>query len=245
LENEFRIDVDELESLITPRTKLLIVNTPHNPTGAVLPRADLQRIAALAVKHDLAVLSDEIYGRILYNGAEHVSLASFPGMQERTIILDGFSKTYAMTGWRLGYGIFPTAELAAHVARLQTNCTSCTSSFTQIAGVQALRGPQHEAEVFVQEFQRRRDVIVAGLNSIPGITCVVPHGAFYVFPSIAGTGKDSRFLADHLLNNGGVACLSGTSFGEHGNGFLRFSYANSIENITTAVERIRTAIAGL
>lgn len=244
-EHEFRIDLDELESLITPRTKLLIVNTPHNPTGAMLTLEDITRISELAVKHDIAVLSDEIYSRIIYDGAKHYSLAAMPGMAERTIILDGFSKTYAMTGWRLGYGIFPTAELAAHVARLQTNCTSCTSSFTQIAGVQALRGPQNEVDAFVEEFKRRRDVMVAGLNTIPGFNCLLPHGAFYVFPNIAATGHDSRFLADYLLNEAGVACLSGTSFGAHGDGFLRFSYANSIENISAAIESIRTAVSKL
>ncbi len=244
-ELDFRIDVDELASLITPKTRLLIINTPHNPTGAVIPPADLRRIAELAVKHDLIVLSDEIYSRIMYDGAEHVSLASFPGMQERTVILDGFSKTYAMTGWRLGFGIFPNTEIAAHVARLQTNCTSCTSSFTQIAGVQALLGPQHEADAFTEEFRRRRDVIVAGLRTVPGVTCVEPRGAFYVFPNITGTGKDSRFLADYLLNEGGVACLSGTSFGAFGNGYLRFSFANSVENIERAIAQMREAVERL
>ncbi len=243
-ENEFRADVDELESLITPKTRMIIINTPQNPTGSVLTKEDIRRIADLAIKHDLIIFSDEIYSRIMYDGAQHVSIASLPGMKERTIILDGFSKTYAMTGWRLGFGIFPK-EIATLVARLQTNCTSCTSSFTQMAGIQALRGPQNEAEAFVQEFKRRRDAIVDGLNGIKGITCVRPHGAFYVFPNIEGTGKDSKFLADYLMNEAGVACLSGTAFGAHGNGFLRFSYANSIENIQQAVKQIKTAVEKL
>jgi aspartate/methionine/tyrosine aminotransferase len=243
-ENEFRADVDELESLITPKTRMIIINTPQNPTGSVLTKEDIRRIADLAIKHDLIIFSDEIYSRIMYDGAQHVSIASLPGMKERTIILDGFSKTYAMTGWRLGFGIFPK-EIATLVARLQTNCTSCTSSFTQMAGIQALRGPQNEAEAFVLEFKRRRDAIVDGLNGIKGITCVRPHGAFYVFPNIEGTGKDSKFLADYLMNEAGVACLSGTAFGAHGNGFLRFSYANSIENIQQAVKQIKTAVEKL
>ncbi len=245
MENEFRIDLDELARLISPKTKMMIINTPQNPTGAVLTYDDLRQISEFAVKHNLIVLSDEIYGRILYDGVKHVSLASFPGMAERTIILDGFSKTYAMTGWRLGYGIFPTAEMAAHVARLQTNVTSCTASFTQMAGVQALRGSQDEAAAFVVEFKKRRDAIVAGLNSVPGFKCLVPHGAFYAFPNIQGTGRDSKWLADYLLNEAGVASLSGTSFGSYGDGFLRFSYANSIENIELAMERIRKSVAAL
>ena len=224
---------------------MIIVNTPQNPTGAVLTHDDLAQIAEFAVKHNLIVLSDEIYGRILYDGVKHVSLATFPGMAERTIILDGFSKTYAMTGWRLGYGIFPTAEMAAHVARLQTNVTSCTASFTQMAGVQALRGPQDEADAFVVEFKKRRDAIVQGLNSVPGFKCLTPHGAFYAFPNITGTGRDSKWLADYLLNEAGVACLSGTSFGSYGDGFLRFSYANSIENIELAMARIQKSVAAL
>lgn len=245
MENEFRIDLYELERLISPKTKMLILNTPQNPTGAVLTHDDLEKIAEFAVRHNLIVLSDEIYGRILYDGTKHVSISKFPGMAERTIILDGFSKTYAMTGWRLGYGIFPNAEMAGYIARLQTNVTSCTASFTQMAGVQALRGPQDEADAFVLEFKRRRDEIVSGLNSVPGFTCLSPHGAFYAFPNIQGTGHDSKWLADYLLNEAGVACLSGTSFGSHGDGFLRFSYANSIENIHLAMDRVRAAVKAL
>ena len=240
-EKGFRFDVEDLEKLITPRTRMLIINTPQNPTGGILTSDDLRRIAELAVKHDFLVLSDEIYNRILYDGFQHTSISSFPGMAGRTIILDGFSKTYAMTGWRMGWGIFPEALVPA-VSQLQINCTSCTSSFSQIAGIEALNGPQVEVEKMVAEFKRRRDVIVDGLNAIPGFRCHKPLGAFYVFPNITGTGKKSQEMAEYLLNEAGVACLSGTAFGAFGEGYLRFSYANSIENITTALERIRKAV---
>ena len=242
-ENDFRLDVRELESLITPRTRLLIVNSPQNPTGGVLPHADLEAIARLAVKHDIPVLTDEVYKHFIYEGA-FSSILTFPSMPERTILLDGHSKTYAMTGWRLGYGIMPL-DLAKQVATLQTNAVSCTSTFTQRAGMAALTGPQDSVKIMVNEFKRRRDLIVKGLNSIKGIRCREPKGAFYVFPNITGTGKDSRFMADYLLNEGGVAVLAGTAFGEYGEGFLRLSYANSYANLEKALDRIATAIAKL
>ena len=242
-ENRFRLDVDEVAALITPKTRLIIINSPQNPTGGVLERSDLQRLAELAVQHDLVVLSDEIYSEILYEG-EHVSIAEFPGLAERTIILDGFSKTYAMTGWRLGYGIMPT-ELVPSISRLVTNSVSCTATFVQRAGVAALDGPQDDVLSMVAEFRRRRDVIVEGLNAIPGIRCALPAGAFYVFPYVGGVGMDCRAFADYLLNDAGVATLSGTSFGAHGEGYLRLSYANSIENIQKALDRIDSAVRRL
>ncbi|MBM2846155.1 MAG: aminotransferase [Bacteroidetes bacterium] len=243
-EKEFRFGIEDLRKLVTSRTRMLILNTPQNPTGGILTREDLKKIAELAVERDLIVLSDEIYSRILYDGFQHTSITEFPGMVERTIILDGFSKTFAMTGWRLGFGVMPES-LVPFVSQLQINSNSCTSSFTQMAGVEALIGQQKDVEVMVQEFKRRRDVIVDGLNAIPGFRCHRPLGAFYVFPNTAGTGKTSRFLADYLLNEAGVACLSGTAFGRFGEGFLRFSYANSVENIQLALERIRKAIQHL
>src|SRR5437870_1202724 len=236
-EKEFGFDIADLKRLITPRTRMIILNSPHNPTGGILTESAVRAIANLALEHDLLVLSDEIYGRIMYDGTRNFSIASLPGMQERTIILDGFSKTFAMTGWRLGYGVMPE-ELARHVTRLQINSTSCTTSFSQIAAVEALTGPQRDVESMVEEFKRRRDLIVDGLNGIPGIRSHKPLGAFYVFPNITGTGKTSRALADQLLNEAGVACLSGTAFGRFGEGYLRFSYANSIPNIEKALERI-------
>lgn len=239
--NDFRLDVDELETLITPETKLLIINSPANPTGGVLERSDLERIAQLAVAHDLIVLADEIYAEILFEG-EHVSVATFPGMKERTIILDGFSKTYSMTGWRLGYGVMPE-ELAGQISKLMVNSVSCTSSATQRAGIEALTGPQDAVKEMVAAFERRRDLIVAGLNEIPGITCRTPKGAFYVFPNISGTGMSSKEFADRLLTEHGVAALSGTAFGEHGEGYLRLSYANSEENLRRALVRIAAAAA--
>lgn len=243
-EKEFRFGIEDLRKLVTSRTRMLILNTPQNPTGGILTREDLKKIAELAVERDLIVLSDEIYSRILYDGFQHTSITEFPGMMERTIILDGFSKTFAMTGWRLGFGVMPES-LVPFVSQLQINSNSCTSSFTQMAGVEALIGQQKDVGVMVQEFKRRRDVIVDGLNAIPGFRCHRPLGAFYVFPNTAGTGKTSRFLADYLLNEAGVACLSGTAFGRFGEGFLRFSYANSVENIQLALERIRKAIQHL
>ncbi|MEO5618028.1 MAG: pyridoxal phosphate-dependent aminotransferase [Candidatus Eisenbacteria bacterium] len=234
--NEFDLDLKELESKITSRTKLLVLNSPHNPTGAVLKPETVEGIAALARKHSFWILSDEIYARIQYEG-RHLSIASLPGMAERTIVLDGFSKTYSMTGWRLGFGIMPK-PLAVHVTRLMTNSNSCTASFIQRAGQVALTGPQGELHAMVAEFKARRDVIVKGLNQIPGVTCFMPKGAFYAFPNITGTGVSSKQLATALLEEAGVAGLAGTAFGAHGEGYLRFSYANSLENIQTAVAAI-------
>jgi aspartate/methionine/tyrosine aminotransferase len=233
-ENGFRVDVDELLSLVTPRTKVLVINSPQNPTGSMLTADDLEAIGRFASERGLWILSDEIYSRITY-GAEHHTLLRY-GDPERIVVLDGFSKTYAMTGWRLGYGIMP-AEFAPVMARLQTNATSCTASMTQMAGVEALTGPQDSVDRMVAEFRKRRDVIVAGLNALPGVTCVEPQGAFYVFPDIRGTGLSSKDLENRLLAEAGVACLSGTAFGRHGDGFLRFSYANSVENIREALAR--------
>jgi len=231
--NQFDLDLKDLESKITPRTKLLVLNSPHNPTGAVLRPETVEGLAAIARKHSFHILSDEIYARVLYSG-RHLSIASLPGMAERTIVLDGFSKTYSMTGWRLGFGIM-SKPLAVHVARLMTNSNSCTATFTQKAGQVALTGPQDEIMAMVREFRARRDLIVAGLNALPGIRCGMPNGAFYVFPNITGTGMKSGELAKLLLEEAGVAGLSGTAFGAGGEGYLRFSYANSQENIKKAL----------
>jgi aspartate aminotransferase len=239
-QRDFRLDFDELAAKLTPRTRLLILNSPHNPTGSVLTREDLGRIADLVRGRDLLVLSDEIYGRLLYEG-EHHSIAALPGMAAQTCILDGFSKTYAMTGWRLGYGIMPQ-ELAARVAKLVVNSNSCTASFVQRAGVEALDGPQECVAEMLAEFRRRRDVIVAGLNALPGISCRVPGGAFYAFPNVSGVGLDSARFADLLLERHGVAALAGTSFGVAGEGYLRLSYANSLANIRLALDRIGDAV---
>jgi aspartate/methionine/tyrosine aminotransferase len=239
-DQNWALDVDALEAAITPRTKLLIINSPQNPTGGTIPKKDLARIADLARRHDFLILSDEIYSRILYSG-EYESLFGLPGMKERTILLDGFSKIYAMTGWRLGYGIMP-ADLAQQICKLQTNSNSCTATFTQMAGVEALKGDQASTEKMVEEFRRRRDFIVDGLKKIPGFSCKVPQGAFYVFPNIKKFGMPSKKLADLLLEEGGVACLSGTAFGNFGEGYLRFSYANSIQNIQEALNRVRNIV---
>ncbi len=240
-EKEFCFDAAELEKLISSKTKMIIINSPQNPTGGVLSKEDLETIAELARKNDIWVLSDEIYSKTLYEG-EHVSIASLPGMRQHTIILDGYSKTYAMTGWRLGYGIMPQ-ELAAALTQLQINATSCTCSFTQVAGIEGITGDQSGARMMVDEFRRRRDVIVEGLNRIPGIRCLRPKGAFYVFPNITETGMRSADLSDLLLNEAGVAVLPGTAFGKYGEGYLRLSYANSIENIEKALERIEKTLA--
>ena len=239
--NDFDLDAHEIISKISDRTRLIVLNSPHNPTGGVMSRAEVQALAEALNSprgRDIMVLADEIYSRLIFEG-EHTSLTRFHGMKERTILLDGFSKTYAMTGWRLGYGVMP-APLARQIALLMTNCNSCTASFTQIAGVAALRGDQSSVEAMRLEFERRRDVIVDGLNAIPGFRCRKPHGAFYAFPNITGTGRSSRELADALLTQAGVACLSGTAFGSWGEGYLRFSYANSVENIQKALDRIKT-----
>jgi aspartate aminotransferase len=235
-ELDFRLDVDELASLINHRTKLVILNSPQNPTGGVLTRDDIAAIARAIGHRNLMILSDEIYSRLIFEGEDY-SIMSVDGMKERTILLDGFSKTYAMTGWRMGYGVM-RVDLATHISRLMTNSSSCTASFTQVAGIEALRGPQDVVDDMRAKFQKRRDVMVGGLNKIKGFSCQLPHGAFYVFPNITGTGWPSKKLADALLEDAGVAALSGTAFGEFGEGYLRFSIANSIENIEKALDRI-------
>jgi len=235
-ELDFGLDVDELGGLINDRTKLIILNSPQNPTGGVLEEKDIDAIARAVGDRNIMVLSDEIYSRLIFEG-EHHSIMSLSGMKERTILLDGFSKTYAMTGWRMGYGVM-RSDLAAHIARLMTNSSSCTASFSQIAGIEALRGPQKSVDAMRAEFQKRRDVMVAGLNKIKGFSCRLPKGAFYVFPNITKTRWPSKKLADALLDDAGVAGLSGTAFGNFGEGYLRFSVANSIENIEKALDRV-------
>ncbi len=241
--NDFRMDVEEVASLITDRTKLLVINSPHNPTGSILTEADIRRLAELAVEHDLVVLADEIYGRLQYSG-EPLSIATLPGMADRTITLDGFSKTYAMTGWRLGYGIVPE-WLVPHFSRLVINSVSCTNAFAQFGAVEALTGPQDDADAMRDEFVARRSLMVDGLNAIPGVTCVTPHGAFYTFPNVSSFGRTSAEIADHLLYDAGVCGLAGTAFGAHGEGYLRFSYANSRENLGAALERVGESLAKL
>jgi aspartate aminotransferase len=236
-ERDFSLDVNELASLISDRTRLMIINTPQNPTGGILERRDIEQIAKAIGDRNIMVLSDEIYSRLLFDGARHFSIMSVPGMQERTILLDGFSKTYAMTGWRMGWGVM-RADLAAHMTRLMTNSNSCTASFTQVAGIEALRGDQSSVDRMRDEFQRRRDVFVAGLNKIKGFSCRMPKGAFYVFPNITKTGWRSKALEEALLEQAGVAGLSGTAFGAFGEGYLRFSVANSLENLEEALERL-------
>jgi aspartate/methionine/tyrosine aminotransferase len=240
-ENEFRIDADELESLVTPRTKLLIINTPHNPCGSALTKEDVERIADIAIKNDLYVLSDEVYWALLYGGRTHHSVLDVPGMAERTILLDGWSKTWAMTGWRLGYGVYPQ-ELVEPITRLVINSVSCTSAFSQYAAIAALKGPMDEVSAMVAEFDLRRQLIVDGLNAIDGMSCVDPGGAFYVFPNIKEIGRPAKEVMQHLLNEAGVACLWGGAFGQHGEGYLRFSYANSQENITAALDAIAAVL---
>lgn len=236
-ERGFSFDLEALRARLSGRTKLVILNSPQNPTGGVIPAEDIASIADMVRDRDLLILSDEIYSRIYYGDAP-ASIASLPGMLDKTIILDGFSKTYAMTGWRLGYGIMPP-WLAEAVNTLMVNSNSCTASFTQRAGMAALSGPQEDVERMVAEFRRRREAFCAGLNTLPGFRCRMPEGAFYAFPNIRGTGLKSRELADRLLSEAGVACLSGAGFGAHGEGYLRFSYANSYENLVEAVDRIR------
>ena len=235
---DFSFDLNVLKDSITDKTKMLILNSPQNPTGGVIPADDIRAIADMVRERDIIVLSDEIYSRIYYGDEAPLSIASLPGMQEKTIILDGFSKIYAMTGWRLGYGVMPL-WLVDSVNKLMVNSNSCTASFTQRAGIAALDGPQDEANAMVAEFHRRRDAFCDGLNTIPGFSCRKPQGAFYAFPNITGTGKGSKQLADELLYQAGVASLSGTAFGRYGEGYLRFSYANSLDNLMEAVERIR------
>jgi aspartate aminotransferase len=240
-ENNFSFDLHAFDQLVNERTKLVILNSPSNPTGGVMPMTDLEHIAEMALKYDFWVMSDEIYARIVYDGLTVPSITSIPGMQARTIIVDGFSKTYAMTGWRLGYGIMPR-ELADRVGLLLTHSIGSTAQFTQFAGVEAVLGQQEQVDEIVAEYQQRRDVIVAGLNAIPGIRCQKPQGAFYVFPNIKATGMTSNEVANLILEKAGVALLPGTSFGGYGEGYLRISYANSIENIKRGLERIQAVL---
>ena len=237
-ESGYNADIDNLRSLITPHTKLIIVNSPNNPCGSVIPESDLEKIAEMAVENDLVVLADEIYKDMYYGDQEHVSITKFPGMRERTVILDGFSKSYAMTGWRLGYGVFPDF-LVEPVTRLMTNSVSCTSVFSQMAAIAALEGPQDSVAAMMEEFTKRRDLVVEGLNSLPGITCPVPKGAFYAFPNIRATGMSSQEFANKALYEAGVALLAGTAFGAFGDGYIRISFANSQENLLEAIERLR------
>ena len=239
----FNFDMEFFERHVSSRTKLIIINSPQNPTGGVLERAQIERIAAVARERNIPVLADEIYRHFLYDG-EFVSILRQPGMPERTILLDGFSKSYAMTGWRLGYGVMPV-PLAEHVTRLMVNSASCTASFVQLAGIAALEGEQAPVGRMVAEFRRRRDLIVDGLNRLPGVKCALPRGAFYVFPNITGTGRASAEIAKRLLDEAGVAVLSGTAFGEHGEGYLRLSYANSEANLRKALERIEAVFRSL
>ncbi len=241
-ENSFRFDLDEFKAGLTPRTKLVIINSPANPTGGVLTTQDIAGLAdILRERPDVMILSDEIYSRLLYSGT-FASIAAEPEMARRTIILDGFSKTYAMTGWRLGYGVMQP-ELAEAIARLQVNSNSCVNAATQWAGLEAITGQQDSVDRMLAEFRARRDLIVAGLNNLPGVECLTPEGAFYAFPSIAGTGRSSAELADLLLNEAGVACLAGTAFGRYGEGHLRLSYAKSRENISKAIARMGDVLA--
>lgn len=237
----FSFDMETFEKRLSNKTKMVILVSPANPTGGLFPPEDIARMAKLLRDRDVIVLSDEIYSRIIYDG-EPCSIASHEGMLDKTIVLDGFSKTYSMTGWRLGYGVMPT-WIAEAVVKLMVNSNSCTASFTQRAGIAALTGPQDPVTAMVAEFKRRRDAIVKGLNEIPGFRCVTPAGAFYAFPNVSGTGMPSKKLADLLLNEAGVACLNGGAFGEYGEGYLRFSYANSLANIEEALSRIQKASA--
>jgi len=240
-ENDFRFDADEFCSLISKRTRLIILNSPHNPTGGVLSKTDIELVAKVAKENNIMVLSDEVYKNILYDESEHHSIYSLPDMQQQTILLDGFSKTYAMTGWRLGFGVMPV-DLAKKIERLMVNSNSCTATFTQYAGVAALKGSMKEADSMVETFRQRRDFIVAGLNKLPGISCFKPKGAFYVFPNVSELGMRSDELENYFLHEASVALLSGSAFGKNGEGYLRLSYANSIENIDIALQRMRTAI---
>ena len=238
-EKNFRFDADEFRSLVSDRTQLIILNSPQNPTGGVLTRQDLEVVAEVAQERGIMVLSDEVYEQILYEG-EHFSILTLPGMGPHTILLDGFSKTYAMTGWRLGYGVMPV-ELAEQITKLMVNSNSCTAAFTQQAGIAALKGPRDATQGMVAAFRERRDVIVNGLNQIPGFRCAQPAGAFYVFPNVEDTGMSSKAVADYLLEEAGVAVLGGAGFGRYGEGYIRLSYANSIANIQRALERIEQA----
>jgi len=241
-ERGFSFDLDVFRASLTDKTKMVVLNSPQNPTGGIIPKEDIIAIADAVRDRDLVILSDEIYSRIYYEGDAPFSIASLPGMADKTIILDGFSKTYAMTGWRLGYGVMPE-YLAIAVGRLMVNSTSCTATFTQKAGLAALQGPQDDVDKMVAEFRRRRDAFCAALNDVPGWRCVLPGGAFYAFANVKAMGKSSKEIADGLLNEAGVACLDGGGFGEYGKGYVRFSYANSYENLMKAAERIKTWVA--
>ena len=242
-EREFRFDIGDLEALLTDKTKYIIINSPHNPTGGMLTAEDFKGVADLIRGKNIFVLADEVYSKIIYEGT-HVSITGQPDMLEQVILLDGFSKTYAMTGWRLGYGVMPK-KLAFHITRLMTNSNSCTASFSQVAGIEAITGPQDATKRMVAEFKARRDVIVDGLNKIEGITCLRPAGAFYVFPNVTALGMETPKLADHLLQEFGVAALAGNDFGKYGDGYLRFSYANSIENLKEGLTRIADCVRSL
>lgn len=241
--NGFRMDPEEIASLVTERTKLLVLNFPHNPCGSSLTPTEVEAIADIAIRHDLTVLSDEVYWAIRYEG-KHVSVLDVDGMSDRTVLLDGWSKLFAMTGWRLGFGVFPP-ELVEPVNRLIVNSVSCTSAFSQVAAKAALEGPWQPVEDMVSQFRARRDVIVEGLDDVPGFTCAVPAGAFYVFPNVSALGITSAVLQRRLLEEAGVACLAGTAFGAEGEGYLRLSYANSVENIRVALDAIRSFVAQL
>ena len=243
-EKGFSVDLDALEKLVSNRTRMIILNSPGNPTGGIMPPSDLERIAAIAKNHDCWILSDEINSRLIYDGVPYVSIASLPRMKERTILVDGFSKTYAMTGWRLGYGIMPT-DLAERVGLLLTHSIGCTATFTQYAGIEALTGPQEQVERARAEFKRRRDLIVAGLRDIPGVSCQKPDGAFYVFPNVKTFGKPVDELAGYILEEAGVALLPGTAFGEMGEGYLRICYATSLTKINEALTRIAKVLKQL
>ncbi len=241
-EHDFRFRVEDLKALITPKTKMMIINSPENPTGGVLTMEDLEAIYALAKKHDLWILADEIYSRLVYD-AEFRSVLSIPGAAERTVVVDGMSKTYAMTGWRLGYSVVPK-KMAEYLFTFAINNFSSTATFAQYAMIEAITGPQDDVNMMLEEFRKRREVIVDGLNAIDGISCLKPEGAFYVFPNIKGTGLTSQQFVDKALDEAGVACLAGTSFGDFGEGYVRFSYANSIDNIKEALSRIKKVLAG-
>jgi aspartate aminotransferase len=243
-EQDFSFDLGELDRAVSSRTRMIILNSPSNPTGGVLSRTALEHIAEVAVRRDIWVLSDEIYGRLAFDGVPVPTIAALPGMAERTVICDGFSKTYAMTGWRLGYGIMPEA-LAERVELLLTHSIGCTADFTQYAGLEALNGPQGQVESVVAEYQRRRDALVSGLNDIPGVRCRTPQGAFYVFPNVSEFGRGSEWLAGYLLEEAGVAVLPGTAFGKFGEGYLRLCFANTMENLQEALVRIGAALAKL
>lgn len=239
-EKNFTVDIDFLKKAMNPNVKMIILNSPHNPTGGVLTQKDLKVISEMAVEYDVIVLSDEIYSEIIYDNEFH-SISSFPDMKKNTIILDGFSKFHSMTGWRLGYGVMPF-ELARHITKLMVNSNSCAAAFTQMAGVEAIQGPQNEQKARVEKFRKRRDIIVEGLNKIKGFSCRTPKGAFYAFPNIKNLEMPSQELANYILEKAGVACLPGSCFGEFGEGYLRFSYANSVENIERALDRIQDAV---